>query len=67
MSENNPERQNEKKQRIRYFGEYRMNAVRMVLIDGFSVEKSAVSRDCGRESIRKRVLRCRARIVPNRK
>ena len=35
MTEINPERQNGKKQRIRYSEEYRMNAAKMVLIDGF--------------------------------
>ena len=64
MTENNPERQNEKKQRIRYSEEYRMNAARMVLIDGFSVEKAATSLGCGRESIRKWIKRYRARIIP---
>lgn len=42
----NPERQNGKKQRIRYSEEYRMNAAKMVLIDGFSTERAAASLGC---------------------
>ena len=43
MSEINPERQNGKKQRIRYSEEYQMNAAKMVLIDGFSTGRAAAS------------------------
>ena len=64
MTEINPERQNGKKQRIRYSEEYRMNAAKMVLIDGFSTERSAASLGCTQESIRTWVRKYRSRILP---
>ena len=41
----------EKKQRIRYSEEYRMNVAGMVLIDGFSTGRAAASLGCAQESI----------------
>ena len=64
MSEINPERQNGKKQRIRYSEEYQMNAAKMVLIDGFSTGRAAASLGCTQESIRTLVKKYRSRILP---
>ena len=64
MSEINPERQNGKKQRIRYSEEYQMNAAKMVLIDGFSTGRAAASLGFTQESIRTWVRKYRLRILP---
>ena len=64
MPEINPERQNGKKQRIRYSEEYRMNAAKMALIDGFPTERAAASLGCTQESIRTWVKKYRSYILP---
>ena len=65
MSEINPERQDGKKQRIRYSEEYQMNAAKMVLIDGFSTGRAAASLGCTHESIRTWVRKYRSRFWVN--
>ncbi|MBQ3320746.1 transposase [Candidatus Saccharibacteria bacterium] len=64
MNESKPEKQNGKERFIRYSEEYRMNAAKMVLVDGFSIDKTADSLGCARESVRRWVDIYRSRILP---
>ena len=65
MSEINPEKRDGKRALIRYSEEYQINAARMVLVDGFSIDKTAATLGCVRESVRRWVDIYRHRIQPN--
>lgn len=63
MSENKSEPVTGKKPQERYSEEYQRNAVRMVLEDGFSVEKASLALGCGRESLRRWVKKYRLQLT----
>ena len=64
MSKNSLEKHDGNNSLIRYSEEYRINAVKMVLIDGFSIEKTAATLGCARESVRRWVGIYRNHVLP---
>ena len=64
MSEQKSEPVGGKKPQARYSEEYQQNAVRMVLEDGFSVEKASLALGCGRETLRRWVKKHRSQLTP---